>query len=178
MAKGAAANHRALVSLAANPLEHIAGVGVPGRRTGACLDPTGLLFYLDLGLCPSLLGAMVLLKVKPIDEPVFSSRYKKLPSVGQSQKGLVGLPVNSTEGADGVPCCEPTSQETVPVLYVDEFSTVVISSVQLTRGCGCDPGGDLQSKRHAPVVIEKLGSSADVSMCAWWPLNAGASLYS
>ncbi|TNN87666.1 hypothetical protein EYF80_002013 [Liparis tanakae] len=59
-------------------------------------------------------------------------------------QGVGGLPVNSTEGADGVPCCEPTSQETVPVLYVDGFSTVVISSVQLTRGCGCDPGGDLQ----------------------------------
>ncbi|KAI3362216.1 hypothetical protein L3Q82_012546 [Scortum barcoo] len=36
-----------------------------------------------------------------------------------------------------VPCCEPTSQEMVPVVYVDEFSTLVISSVQLSRSCGC-----------------------------------------
>ncbi|XP_032395119.1 bone morphogenetic protein 4 [Etheostoma spectabile] len=42
-----------------------------------------------------------------------------------------------------VPCCQPTSQEMVPVLYMDEFSTLVISSVQLTRSCGCGPG-DLQ----------------------------------
>ncbi|XP_056279297.1 growth/differentiation factor 6-like [Pseudoliparis swirei] len=45
-----------------------------------------------------------------------------------------------------VPCCEPIAQEMVPVIYVDEFSTVVISSVQLTRSCGCKPG-DLQPIR-------------------------------
>lgn len=39
MAKGAAANHRALVSLAANPLEHIAGVGVPGRAYRRVCEP-------------------------------------------------------------------------------------------------------------------------------------------
>ncbi|XP_070706386.1 gonadal somatic cell derived factor [Pempheris klunzingeri] len=36
-----------------------------------------------------------------------------------------------------VPCCQPTSQTMVPVVYMDEFSTVTISSVQLTRTCGC-----------------------------------------
>lgn len=39
-----------------------------------------------------------------------------------------------------VPCCQPTSHKMVPILYVDEFSTLVISSVQLTRSCGCGPG--------------------------------------
>nr|AYN77824.1 gonadal soma-derived factor [Scatophagus argus] len=47
-----------------------------------------------------------------------------------------------------VPCCQPTSQVMVPVVYVDEFSTVVISSVQMTNSCGCgrdniqQPGGE------------------------------------
>ncbi|XP_056289173.1 tyrosine-protein phosphatase non-receptor type 13 [Pseudoliparis swirei] len=54
-----------------------------------------------------------------------------------------------------VPCCETTSQEMVPVLYVDEFSTVVISSVPLTRGCGCDPGGDLQPLSTVHLLLEK-----------------------
>ncbi|XP_068430636.1 gonadal somatic cell derived factor [Clinocottus analis] len=35
------------------------------------------------------------------------------------------------------PCCEPLTQESVPVLYADAFSTLVISSVPLTRSCGC-----------------------------------------
>ncbi|XP_068562870.1 gonadal somatic cell derived factor [Cebidichthys violaceus] len=53
-------------------------------------------------------------------------------------------PQATAQDADSqVPCCVPVSQETVPVLYVDESSTLVISSVQLTRSCGCDPG-DLQ----------------------------------
>ncbi|KAK9532521.1 hypothetical protein VZT92_009901 [Zoarces viviparus] len=50
-------------------------------------------------------------------------------------------PQANVQDADSqVTCCVPISQEMVPVLYVDEFSTVVISSVQLTRSCGCDPG--------------------------------------
>uniref|UniRef100_A0A8C6UG10 TGF-beta family profile domain-containing protein n=1 Tax=Neogobius melanostomus TaxID=47308 RepID=A0A8C6UG10_9GOBI len=36
-----------------------------------------------------------------------------------------------------VPCCHPTSQKMVPIVYMDEFGSVVISSVQLTQGCGC-----------------------------------------
>uniref|UniRef100_A0A672IJV6 Growth/differentiation factor 6-like n=1 Tax=Salarias fasciatus TaxID=181472 RepID=A0A672IJV6_SALFA len=39
------------------------------------------------------------------------------------------------------PCCQPSSLEMVPVLYMDQFSTLVISSVQLPRSCGCGPGG-------------------------------------
>ncbi|XP_044030624.1 bone morphogenetic protein 6-like [Siniperca chuatsi] len=39
-----------------------------------------------------------------------------------------------------VPCCQPTSQEIVPVIYVDEFSALTISSVQLARSCGCGHG--------------------------------------
>ncbi|XP_067430005.1 gonadal somatic cell derived factor [Thunnus thynnus] len=39
-----------------------------------------------------------------------------------------------------MPCCQPTAHEMVPVLYVDKFSTLVISSVQLTRSCSCGPG--------------------------------------
>ncbi|CDR18946.1 unnamed protein product, partial [Oncorhynchus mykiss] len=35
-----------------------------------------------------------------------------------------------------MPCCQTTSTEHVPFLYMDEFSTLTISSVQLTRACG------------------------------------------
>ncbi|XP_036384635.1 gonadal somatic cell derived factor [Megalops cyprinoides] len=43
-------------------------------------------------------------------------------------------------------CCQPTSQELVPFIYMDEFNTLVISSVHLARGCSCKPGPD-----HQPV---------------------------
>ncbi|XP_058473955.1 gonadal somatic cell derived factor [Solea solea] len=46
---------------------------------------------------------------------------------------------NSHDATSQVPCCEPSSQEMVPVVYMDEYSAVVISSVQLTRSCGCGP---------------------------------------
>ncbi|XP_072310852.1 gonadal somatic cell derived factor [Eucyclogobius newberryi] len=43
-----------------------------------------------------------------------------------------------------VPCCGPTSHKMVPIVYMDEFGNVVISSVQLTQGCGCDIGSNHQ----------------------------------
>ncbi|CAN9504524.1 unnamed protein product [Ophioblennius macclurei] len=42
------------------------------------------------------------------------------------------------------PCCHPTSYEMVPILYIDEHSTVVISSVRLPRTCGCEAGSAQQ----------------------------------
>ncbi|XP_026029313.1 gonadal somatic cell derived factor [Maylandia zebra] len=41
---------------------------------------------------------------------------------------------------DQVPCCQPISHEVVPIVYMDESSTIVISSMQLTRSCGCGLG--------------------------------------
>ncbi|KAI4881475.1 hypothetical protein NFI96_012219 [Prochilodus magdalenae] len=38
-----------------------------------------------------------------------------------------------------VQCCEPTIQDLVPFLYLDETSSLVIASVPLTRECGCGP---------------------------------------
>uniref|UniRef100_A0A8C9Z0R5 TGF-beta family profile domain-containing protein n=1 Tax=Sander lucioperca TaxID=283035 RepID=A0A8C9Z0R5_SANLU len=55
---------------------------------------------------------------------------------------------NVQEADSQVPCCQPTSQEMVPVLYMDEFRTLVISSVQLTRSCGCGPGNLQQLSRE------------------------------
>ncbi|XP_034048885.1 uncharacterized protein LOC117530061 [Thalassophryne amazonica] len=55
-------------------------------------------------------------------------------------------PPTHTNGAHAqvqVPCCRPTSRDTVPIVYMDESSSIVISSVQLIRNCGCGPG-DLQ----------------------------------
>ncbi|GLD55470.1 growth/differentiation factor 6-B-like protein [Lates japonicus] len=42
-----------------------------------------------------------------------------------------------------MPCCQPTSREQVDIIYVDEYSSVVMSSVDLTRSCGCGLG-DIQ----------------------------------
>lgn len=39
-----------------------------------------------------------------------------------------------------MPCCQPTALETVPIMYLDGAAAVVLSSVDLARGCSCDPG--------------------------------------
>uniref|UniRef100_A0A3P8TU46 TGF-beta family profile domain-containing protein n=1 Tax=Amphiprion percula TaxID=161767 RepID=A0A3P8TU46_AMPPE len=39
-----------------------------------------------------------------------------------------------------VPCCQPSTQEMWNIVYMDESSNTVLSSVQLTRSCGCGPG--------------------------------------
>lgn len=43
---------------------------------------------------------------------------------------------------DQAPCCHPTSQKAVPIVYIDRYGDVVISSVQLTTGCGCVSAAD------------------------------------
>lgn len=48
--------------------------------------------------------------------------------------------VQDANTQDQVPCCQPTSHEVVPIVYMDESSTTVISSMQLTRSCGCGLG--------------------------------------
>lgn len=40
------------------------------------------------------------------------------------------------------PCCEVTSIDPVPFVYLDETSSLVISSVALSRECGCSRGAD------------------------------------
>ncbi|XP_049595674.1 bone morphogenetic protein 8A-like [Syngnathus scovelli] len=35
------------------------------------------------------------------------------------------------------PCCQPTAQKNVPVVYMDEWNTIVITSMPLTSRCGC-----------------------------------------
>lgn len=37
---------------------------------------------------------------------------------------------------DQVPCCQPSSQEMLNLIYMDETGTIVISPVELTRSCG------------------------------------------
>ncbi|XP_067279627.1 inhibin beta E chain-like [Pseudorasbora parva] len=36
-------------------------------------------------------------------------------------------------------CCKPTAHDVLPFVFVDEWSSLVLSSVSLTRECGCDP---------------------------------------
>ncbi|XP_062411020.1 gonadal somatic cell derived factor [Sardina pilchardus] len=45
-----------------------------------------------------------------------------------------------------VPCCQPIAHDMVPFFYLDKSSTLVISSVPMTRQCGCGQGSD----SHAP----------------------------
>lgn len=40
-----------------------------------------------------------------------------------------------------VPCCQPTTHTALPVVYMDELNSVVISSVQLPSSCGCAHSG-------------------------------------
>ncbi|XP_023136668.2 gonadal somatic cell derived factor [Amphiprion ocellaris] len=47
---------------------------------------------------------------------------------------------NIQDANSQVPCCQPTTQEMVNIVYMDESSNTVLSSVQLTRSCGCGPG--------------------------------------
>ncbi|KAK5852158.1 hypothetical protein PBY51_023651 [Eleginops maclovinus] len=48
-------------------------------------------------------------------------------------------PSDNSDDVPQTPCCQPISLQTVPVLYVDEFSTLFISSMQLASSCGCGP---------------------------------------
>ncbi|XP_041825092.1 gonadal somatic cell derived factor [Melanotaenia boesemani] len=54
----------------------------------------------------------------------------------------------SANSQDQVPCCQPTSQETVPIAYMDETSSIVLSSMQLPRSCGCGPGNTQQPNKE------------------------------
>ncbi|XP_075311562.1 gonadal somatic cell derived factor [Odontesthes bonariensis] len=56
--------------------------------------------------------------------------------------------VQDDNSQDQVPCCQPTSQEMVPIVYMDEDSTIVISDMQLTRSCGCGPGNTHQPNKE------------------------------
>ncbi|KAJ0013017.1 hypothetical protein NQD34_017351, partial [Periophthalmus magnuspinnatus] len=49
-------------------------------------------------------------------------------------------PVHPQNGQ--VPCCRPTSHKLVPIVYMSEYGSVVISSVQLAQGCDCDIGNN------------------------------------
>ncbi|KAK0141309.1 Bone morphogenetic protein 5 [Merluccius polli] len=53
---------------------------------------------------------------------------------------LANTPSAVNDSPSQLQCCEPTSKETVPVVYMDELSSLVISSAALTRACGCGPG--------------------------------------
>ncbi|KAK2872170.1 hypothetical protein Q8A67_022067 [Cirrhinus molitorella] len=55
-----------------------------------------------------------------------------------------------SESGDATPqCCKPSAHVVLPFVYVDEWSSLVLSSVSLTRECGCDP----DEKRQEPEVM-------------------------
>ncbi|KAG5272784.1 hypothetical protein AALO_G00169260 [Alosa alosa] len=52
-------------------------------------------------------------------------------------------PSAPTAGAPSqVPCCQPVAHDLVPFFYLDKSGTLVISSVPMTRQCGCGQGSD------------------------------------
>lgn len=56
-----------------------------------------------------------------------------------TERNIIQCPSPHADAQNGqVPCCHPTSQMMVPIVYMDEFGTVVVSSVQLTQSCGCE----------------------------------------
>ncbi|XP_020318096.1 bone morphogenetic protein 6 isoform X1 [Oncorhynchus kisutch] len=57
-----------------------------------------------------------------------------------------GAHLPSQDSPPEVSCCKPASQHLVPVLYLDEFNTLIISSVYLTRDCSCTPA--INPHRH------------------------------
>ncbi|XP_075899840.1 gonadal somatic cell derived factor [Nelusetta ayraudi] len=48
---------------------------------------------------------------------------------------------HGTESQEPVPCCQPSAGTMLPVIYMDQLDSVVISSVQLPGSCGCAHGG-------------------------------------
>ncbi|XP_066501711.1 gonadal somatic cell derived factor isoform X2 [Hoplias malabaricus] len=63
------------------------------------------------------------------------------PQQGQSVVRCKGDSSPSSQA----PCCEPVAHNLVPFLYLDETSSLVMSSVALTRECGCGPGNGPQA---------------------------------
>ncbi|XP_013861943.1 bone morphogenetic protein 6 [Austrofundulus limnaeus] len=51
---------------------------------------------------------------------------------------------STQDSQDNLPCCQPASQEMASIVYMDESGAITISSVQLTRSCGCGPGNTEQ----------------------------------
>ncbi|KAK7896514.1 hypothetical protein WMY93_021839 [Mugilogobius chulae] len=54
-----------------------------------------------------------------------------------------------------VHCCHATSHKMVPIVYMDEFGNVVISSVPLTQGCGCDTSNN-QPPINKPMRVKNV----------------------
>ncbi|XP_043090221.1 gonadal somatic cell derived factor isoform X2 [Puntigrus tetrazona] len=51
----------------------------------------------------------------------------------------------SSESADAPEqCCKPKAHDIVPILYMDNWSSLVLSSLSLIRECACDPGQHTQ----------------------------------
>ncbi|XP_041720134.1 bone morphogenetic protein 5 [Coregonus clupeaformis] len=60
---------------------------------------------------------------------------------------LCGAHLSPQDPPPQVSCCKPASRHLVPVLYLDDYNTLVISSVYLTRSCSCTP----QINPHHPT---------------------------
>uniref|UniRef100_A0A8C6UK49 TGF-beta family profile domain-containing protein n=1 Tax=Neogobius melanostomus TaxID=47308 RepID=A0A8C6UK49_9GOBI len=107
------------------PVAHTASVSDGGNNNSVkCCSLTSEVFMKDLGWDNWV--------IHPLSLTV--THCKLCSGVGNAVQ-LCSLPTSAN--TTHVPCCHPTSQKMVPIVYMDEFGSVVISSVQLTQGCGC-----------------------------------------
>ncbi|XP_056586671.1 growth/differentiation factor 6-A-like [Triplophysa dalaica] len=51
-----------------------------------------------------------------------------------------GLNHCSENASSSTQCCKPTAHDILPFVYVDDWSSLVVSSVSVASECGCDPG--------------------------------------
>lgn len=95
-----------------------------------------------------LVPAKALPKVEPLQDRVSCVHFRKRinqPSQSLSFQPrecesllslLVCVPLQ-----EPVPCCQPSAGTMLPVIYMDQLDSVVISSVQLPGSCSCAHGG-------------------------------------
>ncbi|XP_032425160.1 growth/differentiation factor 6-like isoform X1 [Xiphophorus hellerii] len=62
------------------------------------------------------------------------------PAEGTVQCPSSSSGVQDASSQDPLPCCQPTVQETLNIVYMDETGTIVISPIEVNRSCGCGPG--------------------------------------
>lgn len=105
-----------------------------GNRTGLkCCSAASEIFMKDLGWDSWVIHPLSL---------TFVQCALCDPANGTVQCLSSSSSVQNPSSQDPLPCCQPTSQETLNLVYMDETGTIVISAFELTRSCGCGRGNE------------------------------------
>ncbi|MEQ2219867.1 hypothetical protein XENOCAPTIV_026279 [Xenoophorus captivus] len=107
-----------------------------GNKTGLkCCSASSEIFMKDLGWDSWVIHPLSLTIVQcALCNPAYGTM--QCPSSSSS--------VQEASSQDHLPCCQPSLQETLNLVYMDETGTILISAVELTRSCGCGPGNAQQ----------------------------------